>query len=128
MTTLYPLVVCLFVWHCAGVNTGITLDFVASAPGSYDPKYGGGAYNTRRINTDVVESLTGGQYACGDHVTFLTQISLASKTPANLFNVKICYKYTADTTGQSGVAFTQVVDTVINYDRVSNGAKNPVGV
>ena len=52
------------------------LDFVASAPETCDHEFGGGAYDLRVIGVDkdVVESLEGGDFACGDIVSFLTQI------------------------------------------------------
>ncbi|HTH07890.1 MAG TPA: hypothetical protein VL916_18555, partial [Ilumatobacteraceae bacterium] len=54
-----------------------SLDFVASAPTTYDHTTGGGAYDDRTIgvNKDVVESLEGGDFDCNDIVTFLTRIT-----------------------------------------------------
>ena len=48
-------------------------DFVAAAPYTYDHSTGGGAYDDRTIGdyNDVVEQLEGGQFACGDIVTYL---------------------------------------------------------
>src|SRR5688500_14808141 len=45
-----------------------SLDFVASAPFTYDHSTGGGAFDDRTIGktNDVVESLEGGDFACGD--------------------------------------------------------------
>lgn len=53
-----------------------SLTFVAAEPSSYDHFTGGGAYNDRTINADVVESIEGGDFACGHLVTFLTQIQV----------------------------------------------------
>ena len=53
-----------------------SLDFTAAEPTSYNHSVGGGAYNDRTINKDVVESLEGGNFACGDTVTFLTRIAV----------------------------------------------------
>ena len=53
-----------------------TPDFVAAESLSYDHLLGGGAYDLRNINVDVVEQLQGGDYLCGDIVTFLTRLEL----------------------------------------------------
>lgn len=52
------------------------LDFTAAAPNTYDPSIGGGAYNDRTVGVDkdIVESLEGGDFKCGDTVTYLTEI------------------------------------------------------
>src|SRR5436190_23971418 len=57
-----------------------SLDFVASAPFTYNHVTGGGAFDDRTIGktSDVVESLEGGDFKCGDIVTYLVQISVAS--------------------------------------------------
>src|SRR5262245_10870981 len=57
-----------------------SLDFVASAPFTYDHDTGGGAFDDRTIgkNLDVVESLEGGDFACGDWVTHLVQVKVDS--------------------------------------------------
>ncbi len=48
-----------------------SLDFIAAEPYSYDHAVGGGAYDDRTIGVDVVESLEGGDFVCGDTVTYL---------------------------------------------------------
>ena len=52
------------------------LDFIAAAPFTYNHATGGGAYDDRTIGVanDVVESLEGGDFACGDLVTHFVQI------------------------------------------------------
>jgi hypothetical protein len=92
-------------------NTGFasggdfSMDFTAAAPFSYNHDTGGGNYNDRTVGKfdDIVESLEGGDFACGDIVTFLTQIkvdagALGSQT------IRLHYEYTAHATGQQGVA------------------------
>ena len=55
-----------------------SLDFVAAEPTSYDHQTGaGGEFGDRTINEDVVESLEGGDFSCGDTVVFFTQIVVA---------------------------------------------------
>lgn len=83
--------------------SSFSFDFVAAEPSSYDHATGGGAYNFRTINTDVVESLEGGDFACTDIVTFFTQI----KVDAGLSGqqaVRLNFEWTAHSTGQQGVA------------------------
>ena len=82
-----------------------SMDFTAAAPFSYNHDTGGGAYNDRTVGKfdDIVESLEGGDFACGDIVTFLTQVkvdagALGSQT------IRLHYEYTAYSTGQQGVA------------------------
>ncbi len=84
----------------------VSFDFLASEPSTYDHSTGGGAYNDRTIGTDVVESLEGGDFVCGDTVTFLTQIALdgTQTKPDNASTLEMKYDFTLDSTGQSGVA------------------------
>jgi hypothetical protein len=99
-----------------------SLDFIAAAPFTYNHATGGGAYDDRTIgkNLDVVESLEGGDFACGDLVSFLTQIRVdAGATVAQ--TIDLTYRWTADTTGQSGVALDTMVNAVINYGVIAGG-------
>ena len=67
-----------------GLHGGdVSLDYVAAGPFTYDHATGLGTYptfgyNDRTIdpNDGVVESLESGDFACGDHVTFFTQIAI----------------------------------------------------
>jgi hypothetical protein len=81
------------------------MDFTAAAPFSYDHATGGGAYNDRTVGRfdDIVESLEGGDYACNDIVTFLTQIKVDSGA-AGAQTVRLNFQFTAHATGQQGVA------------------------
>ncbi len=49
-----------------------TIEFVAAAPESYNHLIGGGAYDDRTIGVsdDVVKSLEGADFSCGDIVTY----------------------------------------------------------
>src|SRR5215510_11463847 len=88
------------------IGSDFSMDFVAAAPFSYDHNTGdGSAYNTRTIGkfNDVVESLEGGDYACRDIVTFLTQIRVAAGAVGTQ-TIRLNYQYTAYSTGQQGVA------------------------
>jgi hypothetical protein len=99
-----------------------SLDFVASAPFTYDHSTGGGAYDDRTIgkNLDVVESLEGGDFACTERVSFLTQIQVdAGATDSQ--TIELTYGWTADTTGQSGAALDEMVSAAINYGVIAEG-------
>src|SRR3972149_2868683 len=54
-----------------------SLDFVASAPSTYDHVVGGGAYDDRIKNFDVVESLEAGDFQCGEIGTYLLPLTAA---------------------------------------------------
>ena len=59
-----------------GATPAFQLDFTAAAPLTYNHDMGGGAYDNRDVgrDQDIVESLEGGDFSCGDFVTFLTRI------------------------------------------------------
>lgn len=82
-----------------------SLDFVAAAPLTYDHDTGGGAYNDRTVgrDQDIVESLEGGDFACGDIVTFLTQIVVDAGAVGSQ-TIRLQFAFTAYSTGQQGVA------------------------
>ena len=54
----------------AAAAVDISLDFTAAAPLTYDHSTGGGAYNNRTVGRakDIVESLEGSDFRCGDIV------------------------------------------------------------
>jgi hypothetical protein len=98
------------------------LDFIAAAPFTYNHATGGGAYDDRTIgkNLDVVESLEGGDFACGDLVSFLTQIRVDAGATGTQ-TIDLTYVWTADTTGQSGVALDEMKSATINYGVIVGG-------
>jgi uncharacterized repeat protein (TIGR01451 family) len=105
-----------------------SLDLTAAAPYTYDHSTGGGAFNDRTVgvNSDIVESLEGGDFRCGDIVTYLTQILVdAGATGAQ--TIEIDYEFLGNSTGQAGVGMIDIVDAKINYGPVQNGA-GPGGV
>jgi hypothetical protein len=99
-----------------------SLDFVAAAPYTYNHATGGGAFNDRHIgkDLDVVESLQGGDFLCGDTVTYLVAITV---DPAAIGNqtIQLEFSFLAETTGQPGVAHADVTFVDINYGNVENG-------
>ncbi|MGD2206110.1 MAG: hypothetical protein PVH17_04960 [Anaerolineae bacterium] len=98
-------------------------DFAAAAPFTYNHSTGGGAYNDRTVgNTaDITEQLEGGQFACGEIVTYLTAIEVeANPVDANQ-TIELDFRFLADSTGQSGAALSDIVNVAINYGQVENG-------
>jgi len=97
-----------------------SIDFVASAPYSYDHLTGGGAYDDRTVGTtsgDIVESLEGGDFACGDIVTYLAAVSVDNTAGANADEpqtIEMDFSFLMDTTGQSGVAIGDIVLVQVN--------------
>ena len=101
-----------------------SLDFVASAPATYDHNIGGGAFDDRTVGTanDIVESLEGSDFACGDIVTYLTQITVDDTPPAGLIQtIRIDYEFTADNNGQPGIGLIEILNVAVNYGSVVGG-------
>jgi hypothetical protein len=97
------------------------LDFIAAAPFTYDHSTGGGAYDDRTIgkNKDVVESLEGGDFACGDLVTHFVQIRV--EPGAVQQTIEMVFSWTADSTGQSGAAYDAMHNPIINSGIIAGG-------
>ncbi len=119
LTLAAQLVVGQSAWADGG---DFSLDFVAAAPLTYNHLSGGGAYDDRTIgrDKDVVESLEGGDFACGDLVTFLTQIVVDSGA-SSAQTIELDYEFTAHSTGQQGVSLGDIVNQMVNYGAVSGG-------
>jgi hypothetical protein len=111
-----------------------SLDFVASAPLTYDHTTGGGAYNDRTVgrDKDIVESLEGGDFACGDIVTFFTQIKVDAGAVGSQ-TIRLNLEYTAHSTGQQGVALLDNdvvgagVSAAINGSGIDTGTSDDGG-
>src|SRR6185312_6276685 len=105
----------------AGLDGGdISLDFVAAGPFTYNHTTGLGSppqfgYDNRTISKSngVVESLEGGDFACGDLVTFFVQVKVAGDAAAT-GAVELDMSFGAETTGQPGLGFDDIVSTDIN--------------
>ncbi|HET6575954.1 MAG TPA: matrixin family metalloprotease [Fimbriiglobus sp.] len=110
-----------------------SLDFTAAAPFTYSHATGGGAFDDRTIGktNDVVESLEGGDFACGDIVTYLVEITVEPGA-ANNQTINLDFEFLADTTGQSGAGHDDVVGMSINrgpilFDTDGDGDLDKVG-
>jgi hypothetical protein len=108
-----------------------SLDFTAAAPLTYNHSTGGGSYNDRTVGRadDIVESLEGGDFACGDTVTFLTQIRV-NAAAVGAQNVRLRFEFTAHSTGQQGTALVDNVNGVsaaINSSVIDSGTVDDGG-
>ncbi len=106
-----------------------SLDFAAAAPFTYNHATGGGAWNDGTIgkSADVVESLEGSDFACGDIVTHLLEISVDDQTTATNQTIELDFSFLADTTGQSGAALGDITFVGVNYGNVENGGGGGAG-
>ena len=104
--------------------SGVSIDFAAAEPTSYDHQTGGGQWGAGVINTDITRSLEGEQFACEDRVSFLAKVNVANTTTLrNLgaMTYDLRYSFTLDTTGQSGVALDEpVVVALTTSDSANN--------
>jgi hypothetical protein len=105
-----------------------SLDFTAAAPLTYDHTTGGGAYNDRTVgrDKDIVESLEGGDFACGDIVTYLTQVAVEPGA-ADDQTIELLYEFTAYSTGQQGVALDDIVFVGVNSGSIDTGTSDDGG-
>jgi len=109
-----------------------SMDFTAAAPFSYNHDTGGGNYNDRTVGKfdDIVESLEGGDFACNDVVSFLTQIKVDGGAVGNQ-NIRLNFEFTAHSTGQQGVALVdndvvgKGVSAVVNTNPPDSGSSVP---
>jgi hypothetical protein len=109
--------------HALAAGGDFSLDFVAAAPLTYDHETGGGAYNDRTVgrDKDIVESLEGGDFACGDIVTFLTQIVVDAGAVGSQ-TIRLRFEFTAHSTGQQGVALVDNDTVLAGFSAAINGS------
>ncbi len=107
----------------AGASGGDFSNFnwSASAPDTYDHDVGGGAFNDGTTNFDIVESLLGGDFACGDVVTYLVKIPVGANA-CGAQTIEFEAGFLANTTGQRGSGHVEVLGVQVNYGAVANGA------
>ena len=99
----------------------IELDFVAAGPFTYNHATGvGGEYGDRTISkTDgVVESLEGGDFQCDDLVVFFVAVEAGGTDSAGLLELDLSFG--AETTGQPGLGFDDIVSVGINTGDSAN--------
>ena len=113
----------------------IDLDYVAAGPFTYNHATGLGThpqfgYDNRTISKSngVVESLEAGDFECGDWVTFFTQI-VVDNGAGSSGTIELDYTFGAETTGQPGLGFDDIISVAINTPddgNVGNVANNVV--
>ena len=104
-----------------GLDGGdVGLDFVAAGPFTYNHATGLGSppqfgYDNRTISktNGVVESLEGGDFECGDLVTFFVQVKVAGDA-AGSGDVELDMSFGNETTGQPGIGFDNIMSVAIN--------------
>jgi len=106
--SLVALAVCAAVLGSQGASAAggdFSLDFTAAAPLTYNHATGGGTYDLREVgrDEDIVESLEGGDFACLETVTFLTQIRVDAGAVGTQ-TIRLRFEFTAHATGQQGIA------------------------
>ena len=106
-------------------NGDFSIDFVAAAPQSYNHSIGGGAFDDRTIGVgkDVVESLEGGDFSCGNIVTYFAEVTVDDVQTADTDapqTIEMDFSFLADTTGQSGVAIGDIVLVRVNDDKIED--------
>ncbi|MEA1908882.1 MAG: internalin, partial [Euryarchaeota archaeon] len=102
-----------------------SIEFVTAAPQSYNHLTGGGAYDdsTIGVDADIVKSLVGGDFSCGDIVTFFATVTVGDTTQADTDapqTIELNVSFLAVTTGQSGVALGDIVLVQVNYGTIED--------
>ena len=109
---------------------GVTLDFAAAEPTSYNHLVGGGKWNSGIVNTDIARSLAGDQFKCGDIVSYLSRFEMdasTSITSIEPFTITSEFNFDLDTTGQSGAILGDVLGvTIDSTDSAQRGNGNSV--
>ena len=109
---------------------GLTLDFAAAEPTSYNHLIGGGRWNSGIVNTDIARSLAGDQFKCGDIVSYLSKFEMdasSSITDIQPFTITSEFNFDLDTTGQSGAILGDVLAVSIDpSDSAQRGNGNSV--
>jgi uncharacterized repeat protein (TIGR01451 family) len=103
--------------------SGVTLDFAAAEPTSYNHVTGGGAWNDGTINKDIRRSLEGENFACEDVVSYLTKVTIDSTTALSAngqMTMDLTYRYDLAPTGQTGVALGVPTSAILNASDSAN--------
>jgi len=87
-----------------------SLDFAAAGPSTYVHD---GSMSTQPFFADKVESLEGGDFKCGDVVTYFTEINVDGNASGTQ-TIQLDYSFLANSTGQPGVSHHEIVGVGIN--------------
>lgn len=94
-----------------GDVTSIT--WVAASPDFYDHSEGGGEFVNSSSGSHV-RQLRGSDFACGDVVSFLAVIEMATGSANDPQTIEITNAFRADATVSSGVGFTDIMNISID--------------
>lgn len=102
---------------------GVSVDFAAAEPTTYNHATGGGVWNSGTINTDIVRSLEGSNFACEDRVSFIAKVDVGNTSALQSLGAmtyELLYSFTLDATGQSGVALDAPVSVALTSGDSAN--------
>ena len=102
-----------------------SIDFSAAAPGSYNTATGGGAYDSGTNGSDIVDSLAAGSVACGDIVSYLTQVIIDADAVGTQM---ITFDYTFAVEGTSGNRAGHIDVTGLAMNYASSAGEGPGGL
>ena len=86
----------------------ISINFAASDPDLYNHQTGGGVWANK------LESLQGGDFICGDIVSYLTRIEVGTPSTPGSRTAVFQFDFALDSDGQSGTALGPVVGVGLN--------------
>ena len=135
MTLLMLGVQLLGVGSAAAVDfdpTDVSVDLVAAGPFTYDHLTLAGTgpnlprFDSRTISktTGVVESLEGGDFACGDLVIFYGEVTIDSSASGSSGTVQLDMSFLSEPTGQPGAGFDDIVSVGISANDSLSGGGN----
>ena len=90
-----------------------SIDWVASEPFSYSHVTGGGVYASGS-NATTVESLNGGDFACGDIVSYLAAITVDDSNATDASTLEFTTRFATLTSSESGIGHEDIIRAVIN--------------
>lgn len=103
----------------AATATIDSVSFAASQPSTYDHATGGGTW-AAGDRTTIVNELQATDFACGDWVSYLTELNLSdAPTKTGPYTARIIIEYTVDSTGASGVSLRGSTDA--SHLRINTG-------
>ncbi len=128
LPTLHSLRAALFVAACllfsaSAQAADVAIDMRAAAPDSYDHTVGGGAWNDGSAS-DVVGALVGGDYFCGDIVSFFLRLDVAAAPSVDRQGAQIVLLLGPGSSGASGITFSEIVGVSINDGDVGGAGPN----
>jgi uncharacterized repeat protein (TIGR01451 family) len=92
--------------------SGYSIDFAAARPDTYDHTVGGGAYNDGGT-ASVVESLEGGDFSCGELVSYLTRVTRAGGSGTD--TVALHYSFGVRATNGANAGHILASSALVNY-------------